>query len=130
MERLFRGDLDIVEGLLFVHLKPAFNPKRPPRLDFLRYFLAEYVRSEAFLNKLGKAQATPAGVLNLEDEAADEAATSHAPMGFKRNFLRSAHFFNKTFFFFCFFFDLFTTKRRVFKGYEFGEEVDLETYQR
>lgn len=130
VERLFRGDLDIVEGLLFVPFKPAFASRGGRRLDFLKFFLTEYARSEALWGHLGRAQADPEGLFGLEDEEAPGADAYRILGGRKRRFLSNPYFFNKTFFFFCFFWDLFTTKQRVFRGYEFDEGMDPETYQR
>jgi len=103
IERLFRGDLDIVEGLLFVHFKPAFTPRGGRSLGFLKFFLAEYAQSEALMASLGKALETPLGVVTPDSEDADRAETRRSFGGRKRRFLSNPYFFNKTFFFFCFF---------------------------
>jgi hypothetical protein len=79
---------------------------------------------------LGKAVEAPRGVLDLDDGAIDEAEALRSFGGRKRRFLSNPYFFNKTFFFFCFFWDLFTTKQRAFKGYELGAGMDPEAYQR
>lgn len=123
VEYLFRGDLDIVEGLLFVPMKPAFTSKEKRCLDFLKFFLVEYVRTEDLLFRLGKTREDQ-GDFEGEDFSFER------PRGSKRPFLRRPHYFNKSFFFFCFFWDLFTTKRRDFEGYDYGQKMDPEAYQR
>lgn len=128
VERLFRGDLDIVEGLLFVPFKPAFTPREGRYLDFFKFFLAEYTKSETFFGGLGRAQETPLGAADPEEgEETDLYTALGAP---KKRYLSNPYFFNKTFFFFCFFWDLFSTKQRTFRGYELEDQLDPEAYQR
>lgn len=130
IERFFRGDLDIVEGLLFVPFKPAFESRKGRGLDFLKLFLAEYVRSETFLGELGPRPETPAGVPDLEVADEAEAQLFEDLKGPKKRFLSNPYFFNKTFLFFCCFWDLFTTKQRDFWGLDDGQAMDPEAYQR
>lgn len=81
--------------------KPSFLSRWRSGLNFLRFFLAEYTRSEAFFSLAGRAVETPAGVEGLEvDEEADPLSS---PGCSRKNFLSNPYFFNKTFFFFCFF---------------------------
>lgn len=103
VERLFRGDLDIIEGLLFVNLRPAFASRGKKGLEFLKLFLAEYAKSEVMAYSLGKAFETPADILNAEDDLEFEASFFRILGRRRRTFLRNPYYFNKSFFFFCFF---------------------------
>ncbi len=114
-------------------MKPAFTSKEKRCLDFVRFFLPEYVKSETFFFQLGQAVETPKELEAEEPEAGelDSPTLFSRPFrGSRKSFLRRPHYFNKSFFFFCFFWDLFTTKQREFEGFDYGDEMDPEAYQR